>query len=48
MTIHTPKVVCVQSESLFDRLRALEDSAIETCSARYCVRSVDSLNERRQ
>jgi len=50
MTIHTPRMVCVQSESLLDRLRASEDSAIEieTCSARYRVRSVDPLNERRQ
>ena len=49
MTIHTPKVVCVQSESLFDRLRPSEDLTIEieTCSARYRVRSVDPLNERR-
>ncbi len=50
MTIHTLKMVCVQSESLLDRLLASEDSAIEieTCSARYRVRSVDPLNERRQ
>jgi hypothetical protein len=50
MTIHTAKMVCVQSGSLLDRLRASEDSAIEieTCSMRYRVRSVDPLNERRQ
>ena len=50
MTIQTPKMVCVQSESLLDRLRVWEDSAIEieTCNARYRVRSVDPLNERRQ
>jgi len=49
MTIHTPRMVCVQAESLLDRLPASEDSAIEieTCSARYRVRSVDPLNERR-
>jgi len=49
MTIHTLEMVCVQSESLLDRLPASEDSAIEieTCSARYRVRSVDPLNERR-
>ena len=49
MTIHTPRMVCVQSESLLDCLPASEDSAIdiETCSARYRVRSVDPLNERR-
>jgi len=49
MTIHILEMVCVQSESLLDRLPASEDSAIEieTCSARYRVRSVDPLNERR-
>ena len=50
MTIQTPKMVCVQSESLLDRMPASEDSAIEieTCSARYRVRSIDPLQIRRQ
>jgi hypothetical protein len=50
MTIHTLKMVCVQSESLLDRLRTSEDSAIEieTCSAHCRVKSLDPLNERRQ
>jgi len=43
MPIHTPEAVCVQAESLPDRMLASEDSAIEleTRVMHYRVRSVD-------